>query len=188
MARMIRGVPQLMRNIWPSSILSSRSCSVLLHSLYAQKIVYGLSSSIPYWEILIIGVEIPLNGLTTFSEYHSISWYIIQLSFIVGSISHEISQISYPIIPHHSEITMLSVVGSCRSNYQLQLFIGDIELYIIYLIKWVVLKMGDPQVAKGFHTKSWSSMTTGWFGVAPWLWKPMETSIYIYTKKYNKWT
>ena len=32
--------------------------------------------------------------------------------------------------------------------------------------------MGDPQVTIGFNTKSWSSMTTGWFWVPPWLREP----------------
>ena len=98
MARMIRVVPQLMRNIWPI-ILSSRRCSVLLHSLCAQKMVYGFIVIHPIMGNPDNGSRNPiLNGLT-FSEYHSISWYIIQLSLIVGSISHEISQFSYP---HHS--------------------------------------------------------------------------------------
>ena len=38
---------------------------------------------------------------------------------------------------------------------------------------WVFLKMVDPQVTMGFNTKSWSSMTTGWYLRAPpWLRKP----------------
>ena len=32
--------------------------------------------------------------------------------------------------------------------------------------------MGDPQVTISFNTKSWSSMTTGWFWIPPWLREP----------------
>ena len=42
--------------------------------------------------------------------------------------------------------------------------------------------MGGPQVTITFNTKSWSFMTTGWFGVShmtPWLQKPIYLIIFV---------
>ena len=108
-----------------------------------------------------------INNLDDIIMIHLIvtsHWYGFILFFVLGL------PISITNITMINQLVILGCPYLPMRNRKLQ-DVTSLELQLRTLDLGVCF-MGSPQVTMAFDTKSWSSMTTGWFGVPPWIRKP----------------